>query len=80
MRPDTCWGSDGRAACNRSRTASLHIELPKIFGTQVLEVFLQLLGRHLVRGFGQSFRRSLPFLEQKGGEKTLLGKDRRLEP
>src|SRR5450759_3562210 len=79
MRPETRCGTCGRAACMSSRTASLHIELPKIFGTQVLEVFLQLVGRHLVRWLGQRFRGSLPFLEQKRGEEIFLGKDRRFE-
>src|ERR1700720_4731914 len=79
IRPDTCCGTDGSAACRTSRTASLHIELPKIFGSQVLEVLLQLISRHLVRRLGQRFRRGLPFLEQKRGEETLLREDRRFE-
>ncbi len=63
----------------KSRTASLHIELPKIFGPQILEILFQLLGGHLLRRFGQSFRRSLAFLEQERREEILLSVDRRFE-
>src|SRR3954463_10198913 len=67
MRPDTCWGmdgADGRAACISSRTARLHVELPKIFRAQVLQVFLQLLGRHLLRGLRDGFRSILALREE----------------
>ncbi len=63
----------------KSRAASLHIELPKIFGPQILEVLLQLLGGHLLRRFGQGFRRGLAFLEQERREEILLSVDRRFE-
>src|SRR6185503_4237219 len=79
MRPETCCGSEGRAACSSSRTASLHIELPKVFWPQVLEVFLQLLRGHLLGWLRERFRRRLAFLEQKRREQTLLSEDGRLE-
>src|SRR6185436_12453618 len=64
-RPDTCWGTVGSAvcSCNSSRTAKLHVELPKVFRPQVLQILLQLLGGHFLRRLGQCFRRRLAFLE-----------------
>src|SRR5689334_18763458 len=80
IRPETCWGAEESATCNSSRPARLHIELPKVFGTQVLEVFLQLLGGHFVRRLGQSFGRGLAVFEEERSQKTFLRVDRRLEP
>src|SRR5215210_2543203 len=79
IRPETSWGRLGRAACRNSRTASLHIELPKVFGPHVLQVFLQLLRRHLIRRLGDRLRSGLALLEEQGGEQALLGENRRLE-
>src|SRR6185437_3595861 len=76
IRPDTCCGSEGMAACNISRTAKLHVELPKVFRPQVLEVLLQLLGRHLFGRLGKGLRWRLPFFQQQGSEEALLGEDR----
>src|SRR4051812_27660072 len=80
MRPETLCGDEGSAACSSSRAASLHIELPKVFGAHVLEVFFQLLRRHLVAGrFGERLRRGLAFLEKERGEQGFLREDRSFE-
>src|SRR5215210_7051242 len=79
MRPETSCGRLGRAACRNSRTANLHIELPKVFWPHVLQVFLQLLGRHLIGRFGERLRSRLAFLEEQRGEQALLRVYRRLE-
>src|ERR1700693_106968 len=78
-RPETCCSAEGRAACRKSRTASLHIELPKVFGAHVLEIFFQLIRRHFFRRLGERFRGSLAFLEKQRGEEIFLSEDRRLE-
>src|ERR1700738_4375394 len=79
MRPETCCCVAGRAACKKSRTANLHIELPKVFGAHVLEVLFQLLRGHFVRWLGERLRGSLALLQEERGEQTFLGEDRRLE-
>src|SRR3954469_3268929 len=72
-------GADGSAACSSSRAARVHIELPKIFRPQVLQIFLELVGRHLLRWLGDGLRRGLAFLEEQRGQQALLRVDRRLE-
>jgi hypothetical protein len=41
--PETRIATEGTAACTSSRTASLHVELTKVFGPEVLEILLQLV-------------------------------------
>src|SRR3954469_6777000 len=72
-------GADGSAACSSSRAARLHIELPKIFRPQVLQIFLELVGRHLLRRLRDRLRRGLAFLKEQRGQQALLRVDRRLE-